>query len=72
MAVDAFGATLEVGDVVIQDRRKMTTALREVIEIDDDKPNQVKLGMAKPYEIRPTWVETRKLFKYFDQGIFNV
>lgn len=77
MIVDAFGTELSVGDVVVQDRRKMTTLLREVVEIDEDNPHQVRLGRAKSYltreyDIRPTWVEVRKLTKYFDQGVFDV
>lgn len=74
MATDQFGLELNEGDVVVQDRRKDATMLREVIEIDPSKPNQVRLGQAKaswgPTNMRPTWVETRKLTKYFDQGVF--
>ncbi|CAL9970675.1 hypothetical protein VPHD148_0146 [Vibrio phage D148] len=75
MATDAYGETLEIGTVVVQDRRKMGHMIREVIDIDEDEhPNQVRLGQGRGcgLGIRPTWVETRKLFKYFNQEIFNV
>lgn len=72
MATDLFRTELVVGDVVVQDRRKDMTLLREVIEIDDEEhPYQVRLGQAKGYNMRPTWVETHKLTKYFDQEVFK-
>ena len=77
--IDSFGNELEVGMIVLQDRRKDRSTLRDIVEIDEERhPDQVRLGLEKNSHLseitrgRATWVNRYMVTKWCNQGEFNV